>query len=246
MKNTDLRALLKRTIELVMPDLRAYYRIVRKAKVIKTYASDGRYWADVQPLRNDDSVDPDEPVVPKVEIPVLWGGPERGLVCPPAVGTYCDLSYYDGDPDYPRISNFRWQGHKAPEIEIGGFIIQQEPGTSIRIDSEHNIIRITPADIRNTTGGGKSEEVNGNWTINVGGDVAITASGQASIRAPHISLAGNQTSTGRGGGIGKATERSNKTHTGSLTLEGPLTVIGDITATGVVMDAGGNSNHHSH
>jgi len=147
MKDTDLKALLKRVVELARPDLRSYYRVLRKARVVKTYASDGQYWADVQPLRNDDSVDPAEPVVPKVEIPVLWAGPKRGVVCPPAVGTYCDLEYYDGDPDFPRISNFRWHGMKAPEIEVGGFIIQQEPGVHFKIDAGKNIEIKTPGNI---------------------------------------------------------------------------------------------------
>jgi hypothetical protein len=147
MKSTELKALLKRVVELVMPNLRAYYRIVRKAKVVKTYASDGRYWVDVQPLRNDESVDESEPVIPRVEIPVMWGGPERGIVCPPAVGTFCDLSYYDGDPNYPRISNFRWHGMKAPVVEIGGFIIQQCPGVHFKIDAQKNIEIVTPGNI---------------------------------------------------------------------------------------------------
>lgn len=33
---------------------------------------------------------------------------------------------------------------------------------------------------------------------------------------------------------------------GSVTINGDLTVSGDITATGTIMDAAGNSNHHSH
>lgn len=147
MENTDFKALLKRVVELVMPDLRGYYRVVRKAKVVKTYASDGNYWVDVQPLRNDESDDPAEPVVPKVEIPILWAGPQRGVVCPPLVDTRCDLSYYDGDPNYPRVSNFRWHGMQAPAVEVGGMIIQQEPGVHVKIDAERNIEIITPGNI---------------------------------------------------------------------------------------------------
>lgn len=133
--SNDLRALLKRVVELVMPNLRAYYRVPRKGLIVKSYASAGAYYADVQPLRNDDSVDEREPVIPKVEIPILWGGPDRGVVCPPMAGTLCDITYYDGDPDYPRISNFRWQKNKAPSCELGGFIIQQSPGVYIKIDA---------------------------------------------------------------------------------------------------------------
>ena len=137
---SDLKALLKRVVELVMPNLRAYYRVVRKAQIVKSYASDGTYWADVQPLKNNESVDENEPVIPKVEIPIYWGGPRRGIVCPPEVGTFCDLEYYDGDPDYPRISNFRWHLNQAPIIEVGGIVIQREPGNFIKIDSRNNIL----------------------------------------------------------------------------------------------------------
>jgi phage baseplate assembly protein gpV len=246
MNNTEIKALLKRVVEIVMPDLRSYYRVVRKAKIVKTYPSDGRYWADVQPLRNDESVDEKEPVIPRVEIPVVWAGPNRGVVCPPEVGTFCDLEYYDGDPDYPRISNFRWHGMAAPEVEIGGLIIQRESGTHIKIDAANNIIHVTPANRANTVGGNKTEAVGKNWTMAVSGDATVTASGTAIIQAPQINLIGNQSSTGKGGGMGVSTEKSKKTHDGSLTLNGPLTVNGSITASGSIMDGGGNSNHHSH
>ncbi|MCG8643349.1 MAG: hypothetical protein MI862_26720 [Desulfobacterales bacterium] len=182
MKDIDLKALLKRVVELVMPDLRAYYRVVRKARVVKTYASDGQYWADVQPLRNDESIDESEPVIPKVEIPVLWAGPQRGVVCPPMTGTYCDLEYYDGDPDFPRISNFRWHGMKAPEIEVNGFIIQQAPGTHIKIDAAGNILLETPKNLKTTVGGDKTETVSGSWTITVPGGAQING---------NVSVAGN-------------------------------------------------------
>lgn len=238
MKDIDLKALLKRIVELVMPDLRSYYRVVRKARVVKSYASAGKYWADVQPLRNDDSQDPAEPVIPKVEIPIIWGGPNRGIVCPPAKGTYCDLEYYDGDPDFPRISNFRWHGMKAPDIDIGGMIIQKEPGTYLKIDAKNNIIFVTPAD--------KSEAIGKNWEVVVGGDALIKATGTATIQAPQIAMIGNHSHTGQGGGMGTSTEKSNKIHDGSLELRGPLKVIGDIYATGSIQDGGGNSNHHAH
>lgn len=246
MKDIDLKALLKRVVELVMPDLRAYYRVVRKAKVVKTYASDGQYWADVQPLRNDESVDESEPVIPHVEIPVIWAGENRGMVCPPAVGTFCDLEYYDGDPNYPRISNFRWYGMGAPEVEIGGLIIQREPGTHIKIDSANNIIHVTPSNRQNSVGGGKTEGVGGSWTISAGGDANISAGGSATvsagssatISAPQINLAGNISMSGTGGGTGTASMQAN------MTITGKLTVNGDIYATGTIIDEEGNTDHH--
>ena len=212
----DLRALLKRVVELVMPDLRAYYRVPRKGKVVAVYASDGNYWADVQPLRNDETVDASEPVLPKVEIPVLWGGPKRGVVCPPAVGTLCDITYYDGDPDYPRISNFRWQGNAAPECELDAFIIQAEPGVCIKIDAARQIIQLTPGNLAATAGGDSLAEIAGNKTETIGGTWTITA--------PLIIQQGNVQSSGPGGEIGTVATRAHTSQEGSFDLVGTMTV----------------------
>ncbi len=188
MDDVDLRALLKRAFELVTPNLRHYYRVVRKAQIVKSYASDGRYWADVQPLRNDEGVDATEPVIRHVEIPVIWAGPRRGVVCPPTVGSLCDLEYYDGDPHYPRISNFRWHKNRAPECEVDGFIIQHAPGCHIKIDAGKNIVTITPASMETHVGGNMSVRVDGNVDLTVGGMVSIRASGSIALSGAVIDL----------------------------------------------------------
>ena len=223
-ENKSLLKLLARAMELAMPNLRNYYKMTRKAKVVASYASAGQYYADIQPLRNDESPDPSEPVIPRVEIPIFWGGPKRGIVCPPAVGTLCDLSYYDGDPNYPRVSNFRWQGNSAPDCELEALIIQQEPGVSVKIDPAHNIITLTPATWR--------VEVGGNVEIKAGGNATVEAAGTLTIQAPQIVKKGNENGFGADGGIGRVTENVNQTTTGSLTVNGPLTVNGGLTVSG--------------
>ena len=60
----DVVGMIGRLVELAMPNLRHYYRMTKKAKIVAVYPSNGEYFADVQPLRNDESVDPSEPVVP--------------------------------------------------------------------------------------------------------------------------------------------------------------------------------------
>lgn len=157
---------MKRSIELSRPDLRGYYRMPVKGRVVSSYASDGRYWADVQPTRNDESDDAGQPVIPKVEIPVLWGGPSRGVVCPIPNGTLVAVGFYDGDPAYPFIQHIRWHGNGAPNCEMDAFIIQHSPGCHIKIDSGKNLIEVTPAD-KNITAGG-------NITIVAAGVVRIT------------------------------------------------------------------------
>lgn len=203
----NLLQLIRRAVELCMPDLRHYYRVTRKARVVAAYASDGAYYADVQPLRNDETDDPAEPVVPRVELPVLWGGPDRGVVCPPVVGTLCDLSYYDGDPNYPRISNIRWQGHGAPQATVGELVIQYAPGVEVRV-KEGQIILRAPDIVQegNVTGrghdGGKSSvsehadrTLTGSLTIN--GPVAIT--GGLTVDGDS-SVSGNSHAGSRSGG----------------------------------------------
>ena len=199
MREIDIKNMLKRMVELVRPDLRHYYRLPRKGRVVKSYASDGQYWADVQPLRNDESDDANEPVISRVEIPVIWGGPERGVVCPPTVGTLCDITYYDGDPNYPRISDFRWQKNKAPACALGELIIQQSPGIHIRITAAGDIEAVTSGAIR------------------------IQAATTLTLQAPQINMIGNVTTTGSGGGAG------NFQITGAMQLTGSISATGSIT-----------------
>lgn len=223
MAEESLMSLLSRMMELGMPDLRNYYRMTKKAKVVASYPADGQYFVDVQPLRNDESPDEGEPVVPHVAVPVIWGGPNRGVICPPTVGTMCDLSYYDGDPNYPFISNIRWGlGQSTPNAELNEFVIQLEPGVEIRIDKEKKIITLTPMDV--------NTEAGQTWTVKAGTT--------ATVEAPQIILKGNVTTTDSDGGTGTVEESANRTQKGSLTLEGPFTINGTITANGDINCSG--------
>ena len=245
----DLIDMLRRAIELGRPDLRHYYRMTRKARVVASYASDGKYYADVQPLRNDETEDEAEPVVPKVEIPVIWAGPKRGVVCPPVIGAYCDLSYYDGDPNYPRISNFRWHSMEAPEAALDEFVVQLEPGVEIRIDRQKHVVTLTPENVRTEAGKDIEAAAGKNWTIQAGDNASITA-GQnatmqagavATIAAPQVVVAGNLSLTGANGAPGTSTESGNKTHTGDYALSGGMNIGGDLSIGGS-LNVGGTAD----
>jgi uncharacterized protein involved in type VI secretion and phage assembly len=112
-------------------------------------------------------------VIPKVEIPILWAGDKRGVVCPPTPGMLCDIEYYDGDPDYPRISNFRWPRGKAPSCELDAFIIQQRMVSTSRSPPESDIFTVTAQSIKHTAGV--------NFEVDASSDVKITAGGKATI-----------------------------------------------------------------
>jgi hypothetical protein len=179
----SLPDLIKAAVEVTQPDLRHYYKMPKKALVVGTYASNGMYFCDVQPLHNDDSIDIDEPVIQKVEIPVIWAGPMRGVVCPPAPGTYCDLTYYDGDPNYPRISNFRWHNMGAPVAALNEFVIQLQPGVEIRIDMLRHIVMLTPESTRTKAGKNMDAAAGINWTVIAGVGASIKAGVDATITA---------------------------------------------------------------
>lgn len=231
MSNLNLLHLIQRAVEIAMSNLRTYYRVVCKARIVATYpAENGRYWADVQPLRNDESVDEKEPVIPRVEIPIMWAGPNRGVVCPPLVDSLCDLEYYDGDPNFPRISNFRWTGNGSPACEVGAYVIQHSDGTFIKIDATKNIIQVTPANSTVKIGDSKTETIGTVWTL----------------KCPLIIQQGNVQSSGPDGQIGNVTCKANTQQEGSYTLLGPIKCT-DLEVTGNVkiggnLDIAGNSS----
>ncbi|MEG6552453.1 baseplate assembly protein, partial [Desulfocurvibacter africanus] len=88
---------------------------------------------------------------------------------PPQVGVVCDLAYYDGDPNFPHVSNFRWPEDTAPACELDGFIIQADPDTYIKIDAGRRILHVTPANAEASIGG--------DWLVKVEGDVRVEAGG---------------------------------------------------------------------
>ena len=115
-------------------------------------------------------------------------------------GALCDLSYYDGDPNYPFISNIRWGGGmSAPKAALNEFVIQLENGVEIRIDQEKRVVTLTPQEVR--TEAGK------NWTVKAGQGATVEArtvivkgAQSVTLEAPNIYQNGNVTTGGHGGG----------------------------------------------
>lgn len=231
----DIVGVIRKLVELAMPDLRHYYRMTKKARVVAVYESSGEYFCDVQPLRNDESADPKEPLVPRVALPVLWGGPDRGVVCPPVTGALCDLSYYDGDPNYPFISNIRWgDGMNAPKAALNEFVIQLENGVEIRIDKEKRVVTLTPQDVRTEAGKNWTVKAGDNAIIQAGKEATLQAGSVSHIIAPLINLQGRvvcKSLDGAGKGQaefeGDVVIRGNQEVTGDTTTGGNSRVNGD-------------------
>ena len=197
MAEQSLLSLLRRALELAMPDLRAYYRMTRKAKVVAAYASDGAIMRTCSRSGTTKARTRRSRSFPGWKSLSCGAGPKRGIICPPAAGTLCDLSYYDGDPNYPRISNFRWQGNAAPDCGLDELVIQQTPGVSLKIEKDGSFLTVSPE----------------NWTVEVGGNAVIKAEGNATVeaagtltlQAPNIIKNGNETCAGKDGGTGTTT-----------------------------------------
>ncbi|WP_019561753.1 phage baseplate assembly protein V [Caldimonas manganoxidans] len=71
--------------------------------------------------------------------------------------------------------------------------------------------------------------------LSVRGPVELVADGPVTVAAPSVTLDSPQVTV-----TGHLTAQS------GLQVNGPVAVDGSIDATGSIMDAGGNSNHHSH
>lgn len=220
---------LKKAIEICRPNLRHYYRMVKKARIVNSYASNGKYYCDVQPLRNDENIDVNEPVIPRVALPVFWGGSNRGIVCPPCVGVLCDLSYYDGDPNYPFISNIRWDSkNTAPQAGLNELVIQLENGVQIKIDNAKNILNITPVNYKIEVGQNAEINAGASVIVNAAKEATIIAGSNITLTAPQILQNGNVSSSGTGGKKGSITETADRNQTGNFTLDGNFTVNGEI------------------
>lgn len=177
------------------PEFRGYHFSIR-AKVVKVHEDAGRiddfnrrYSVDVKPLRPDGSEDENAPVIPDVELPVIWAGPGRGIYAVPVVGAIVRVGYYYNDPSHPFVDAVLGHGFDCPAHPAGSLVIQHSDGVSIEIDPEQNIWVKTPQS--------KIEEVGKLWKIitetaqvECKKEANITAGKVANVDAPTVNLAG--------------------------------------------------------
>lgn len=123
-------------------------------------------------------------------------------------------------------------------VVLGAIFSQRDTPPVSTVDKHH---------VRFADGGMvEYDRANGALTVVAVGAVEVTAGGPVTVHAPSVTLDAPQvTCTGKltvvqsiavqGAGGGTST-----------VISGDVTVNGSISATGSIMDAGGNSNHHSH
>jgi phage baseplate assembly protein V len=120
-------------------------------------------------------------------------------------------------------------------------------GTWVEYDrKEHKLTGVIKGDVDLVVDKDVVVDVGNDLTATVGKTASIDAGTSVEITAPVISLEGDVSQVGSGGGQGTETKTADTVQTGSFKLNGSLTVKGNITASGSIQDGAGNSNHHSH
>lgn len=147
-------AALRRLIREALPELLGFHVSIR-ARVVAVHEEAGRieegrrrYSVDVQPLRPDGSDDENAPVIPDVEIPTIWAGPDRGIFALPEVGAIVRVAWDYGDPAHPYVHSVLGYGFDAPEHPLGALVIQHSPGCHVIIDPDRTVRVATPGVVR--------------------------------------------------------------------------------------------------
>ncbi|WP_323910013.1 hypothetical protein [Aeromonas veronii] len=102
-----------------------------------------RYAVDVQLLGEDGKPDEQTPIYRAVPLPVMFGGPEQGLLQFPVEGTLVELGFTFGRADRPFIRTILGTGWPLPDIEPGEQLQQQRAEVFSRTDTVGNQTRYT-------------------------------------------------------------------------------------------------------
>lgn len=102
-----------------------------------------RYAVDVQLLGEDGEPDEEAPLYRAVPLPVMFGGPEQGLLQFPVEGTLVELGFAFGRADRPFIRTILGTGWALPDIEPGEQLQQQRAEVFSRTDAVGNQTRHT-------------------------------------------------------------------------------------------------------
>ncbi|XEY16375.1 phage baseplate assembly protein V (plasmid) [Azospirillum sp. HJ39] len=169
-------------------------------------------------------------------VPGLVGRNFRGIT-PVREGTQVVLTSPSGDPANAVISAILYTEALPPPDTTGNVdVLLWNDGARVQYDSTAQALLVdVPAGGTVTTHVGAATWVMTDEaiTLKVGGSsITITPAG--------VFLAGPTVGMTAGAGAGNATL------SGNFTMTGRLAVTGDVSASGTVMDAAGNSNHHTH
>ena len=143
----------RRKIEDEFPELAAQMHLPKFGRVeaISDSATAGqlndpfrpRYAVDVQLLGEDGQPDKATPLYRAVPLPVMFGGPEQGLLQFPIEGSIVELGFAFGRADRPFIRTVLGSGWPLPDIAPGEQLQQQRAEVFSRTDTVGNQSRHT-------------------------------------------------------------------------------------------------------
>jgi hypothetical protein len=139
---------LERQVKTAFPELAGGYHLPRFAVVvgISDSAAAGdinnpfrpRYAVDVQLLDESGQADTAVPVYQAIQMPVMFGGTEQGLLQYPLEGAIVELGFAYGRADKPFIRTILGSGFTLPAIEPGEQLQQQRAEVYHRTDTAGN------------------------------------------------------------------------------------------------------------
>lgn len=190
----QLKDLMRKIVRSMFPEMSGYQYPI-KARVAKLHTAGGRvteynkrYSVDVQPLKQDGSVDATKPVIPDVPIDIIWAGNKRGILCLPPVGAIVRVEFYYWDAAMPFVSAVLGDEYNVPEHPGDSLVIQQADGTAVVIEPDGKIkietgsskLVIDKSALSITA---KTITVNGGAiSVDTGGNIAIADGGPAIAR----------------------------------------------------------------
>ena len=92
----------------------------------------------------------------------------------------------------------------------------------------------------------RHDRADGSWFMQCAGPVTVEAGGPVVVKAPSVTLDTPQTTCTGNLTVQKALTIQGGGGGTSTTITGNVSVNGSINASGSIIDAGGNTNHHSH
>ena len=153
------------------------------------------------------------------------------------VGTQVLMSCPSGDPANGVLTGILYSAGLPPPDNTGNVdLVLFNDGARVEYDSAKQAMLLdVPA------GGTITTHVGAASTVMSDKEIILKVGGSSiTINEAGIFFGGPTIGMTAGNGDGSATLA------GNFTMQGQLAVTGDVSASGTVMDAGGNSNHHSH
>jgi hypothetical protein len=79
------------------------YSFPTKAKVTKIYTDKKKYYVDVKEIKIDGSVS--DVILPKVELPKMWGAEKAGVFCMPSKDSIVRVNFEKGNKNFPYVES---------------------------------------------------------------------------------------------------------------------------------------------